>query len=179
MTASETQELIRLAAAGDAAAFARLLDGHYMIIYKTAYKWCGHKADAEDIAQNVCMKLAEKLPSFRGDASFASWLYRLTINAAKDYYRTTGRAGSREKPFAEGFDVASGETPTDEKLIAAQHYAAIHALPPELCDAVLLVFGEDMNHRDAAKILGCAETTISWRIHKARKILKERGIAYG
>jgi RNA polymerase sigma-70 factor (ECF subfamily) len=155
-------------------AFARLLEGHYMVIYKIAYKWCGRREDAEDVAQNVCLKLADRLAGFRGDSGFTSWLYRITINAAKDYYRTTGKAYRREQAFADGFDPMSDEVAADEQLVARESYAAIHSLPEPIRDAVLLVFGEEMSHKEAAKILGCAETTVSWRIHKARKILQER-----
>lgn len=172
MTAQETSNLIRLAAAGDADAFARLVEGHYMMIYKIAYKWCGRREDAEDIAQNVCMKLAGKLDGFAGKASFTSWLYRMTINAANDYYRTTAKANKREMPFTEGFDAISDEVAVDDKMIAAEIFAAIHGLPEPIRDAVLLVFAEDMSHKEAAKVLECAETTISWRIFKARKLLK-------
>ncbi len=149
-----------------------------MMIYRVAYKWAGRREDAEDIAQNVCMKLPEKLAGFRGEADFSSWLYRLTINAAHDYLRTTGKAQAREQPFAEDFDPPSGDIPADRRLAAKQAMMAIHQLPADLRDAVLLVYAEDKNHKEAARILGCAETTISWRIFQARKKLRAAGIDY-
>lgn len=150
-----------------------------MTIYKSAYKWCGRREDAEDITQDVCVKLPKKLGSFKGDAAFTSWLYRLTINAAKDYYRTTAKAQTCELPFAEGFDAPSAEVAADEALAARQAMAKIHALPEPIRDAVLLVHAEGMSHKQAADILECAETTISWRIHKARKVLKGLRKQYG
>ncbi len=172
MGTQETSDLARQAAAGDAAAFARLVEAHYMTVYKIAYKWCGHRADAEDIAQDVFVKLPEKLKSFRGESAFTTWLYRLTVNAAKDYYRTTGRARGRELPFAEGFDAPSDEVAADDALAAKQAMAEIHRLPEGIRDAVLLVYVEELSHKEAAQILGCAETTVSWRIFQARKSLK-------
>lgn len=179
MTPQETSDLIGQAAAGDAGAFSRLLEVHYMTIYKIAYKWCGRREDAEDVTQDVCMKLPQKLSSFKGEAAFTSWLYRLTINAAKDYYRTTAKAQNRELPFAEGFDVPSAEVAADEVLAARQAMASIHALPEPIRDAVLLVHAEGLSHKQAANILECAETTISWRIHKARKSLEGLKKQYG
>jgi len=173
MTAEKTSDLIRLAAAGDAAAFARLCEGYYMTVYKIAYKWCGRREDAEDIAQEVFVKLPEKLAGFRFESSFSSWLYRLTINAANDYFRTKGKARGREFAFAEGFDAASDEVPADEQIASRQAFAEIYKLPSDIKDAVLLVFAEEMSHKQAADILGCAESTISWRIFQARKTLKE------
>ncbi len=172
MEAEDTSDLIRQAAAGDATAFRRLAECHYMLVYKIAYKWCGRREDAEDIAQEVFIKLPEKLGLFRGEAGFTTWLYRLTINAAKDYGRKSGATARRELPFTEGFDAASDEPGAERKLIAAEAYGAIHALPPPVRDAVLLVFAEEMSHGQAAKVLGCAETTVSWRIFQARKLLK-------
>lgn len=172
MEQKDTQLLLRQAAGGDAAAFARLAEEHYLLVYKVAYKWCGRRENAEDIAQDVFMKLPEKLAGFRGEASFTSWLYRITINAAKDYARTTGRHSAREVAFAEGFDAPSDEVAADEQIASRQAFAQVHALPEAVRDAVLLVYAEGMNHKQAAKILGCAETTVSWRIFQARKLLK-------
>lgn len=172
MEAVDNHHLIRQAAAGDAEAFTRLVEEHYMLIYRTAYKWCGRREDAEDIAQDVCVKLPEKLSSYRGESKFTSWLYRITINTAKDYGRAKGRVSRQEVAFVEGFDAASDEPGAEEQLAAAQAYQHIHTLPEGIRDAVLLVFGEDMNHKQAAEALGCAETTVSWRIFQARKLLK-------
>ncbi|MBI1274665.1 sigma-70 family RNA polymerase sigma factor [bacterium] len=172
MEVMDNEHLVRLAAAGDAKAFARLIEENYMLIYKVAYKWCGRRDDAQDIAQEVCMALAAKLSGYRGEAKFTSWLYRVTINAAKDYCRARERVNNREIAFSEGFDAASDEVNAEQRLLAAESYRHIHGLPEGIRDAVLLVFGENMNHKQAAAILGCAETTISWRIFQARKLLK-------
>ena len=172
MIETDTNALISRAVSGDADAFQNLAQRYYMIVYKIAYKWCGQREDAEDIAQDVFIKLPEKLDGFRGEASFTTWLYRLTINAAKDYARKASRIAGRERPFTEGFDAASNEVQADEQLMARQAYADIYTLPEPIRDAVLLVYSEEMNHKQAAIILGCAETTISWRIFQARKLLK-------
>jgi RNA polymerase sigma-70 factor (ECF subfamily) len=168
-----TAPLIAQAAAGDAAAFARLVESSYPMIYAAAYKWCASREDAEDIAQEVCAKLPEKLGSFRAEARFSSWLYRVTLNAVHDYGRTAGRHRRRERPFAEGFDPASADIPADRQLAARRALAEIHALPAELRDALLLVYAEGLSHREAAQVLGCAETTVSWRIFRARGLLKK------
>lgn len=164
--------LVKQAAGGDTSAFRRLCEAHYMLVYKIAYKWCGRREDAEDVAQELFIRLPGKLEGFRGDAAFTTWLYRLTVNAAKDYYRTKGKAYAREVAFTEGFDPPSQEIPADERMIAAESYAQVHKLPEPIRDAVLLVFAEGMNHKQAAFVLGCAETTVSWRIFQARKLLK-------
>ncbi|MDX1975963.1 MAG: RNA polymerase sigma factor [Rickettsiales bacterium] len=174
MTDSRDKAWVKQAVSGNSAAFSQLIEAHYMTIYKIAYKWCGKREDAQDITQEICVRLPEKLSSFKGNSTFVTWLYRLTINATKDYYRKSGRIAGRELAFTEGFDVASSEVPADEKLMAEQEFALVRQLPEAIYDAVLLVFAEGMSHGEAARVLGCAETTISWRIFQARRLLKER-----
>src|SRR5262245_55166741 len=83
--------LIRNAQGGDVASFAELIDLHYDTIYRFAWKWCGHRTNAEDIAQQSCIKLAVSLAQFRFQAAFRSWLYQLVISCARDWQRTQVR----------------------------------------------------------------------------------------
>ena len=87
MDAYDDIELVELSINGDARAFEHLVERYYTTVYGVSYKWCGVKEDAEDITQDVFVKLAGKLKTFGGKSSFKTWLYRMTINAAKDYYR--------------------------------------------------------------------------------------------
>ena len=81
------QELVRAAAGGDTEAFARLVRTYENKIYSLAFRMCGSADDASDIAQEAFLAAWRGLPSFRGDSGFATWLYRLTSNAAIDYLR--------------------------------------------------------------------------------------------
>ncbi|MDA0240990.1 MAG: RNA polymerase sigma factor [Proteobacteria bacterium] len=83
--ADEETALIKRAQGGDKGAFERLLQTHYDVMYRTAYKWCGNKMDAEDITQTACIKLARSIDGFRFESAFLTWLYRLVINTAKDW----------------------------------------------------------------------------------------------
>jgi RNA polymerase sigma-70 factor (ECF subfamily) len=107
MTASaDEQALIRRAQAGDRTAFEALLNQYYDVIYRIAYKWSGVRADAEDITQNVCIKLARSIGLFGFRSAFLSWLYPLVINTAKDWARqqkahvtvSDGEIDSRPRP---------------------------------------------------------------------------------
>jgi len=84
--------LIRRAQSGDAAGFAELVDLHYDTIYRFAWRWCGHTANAEDIAQLACIKLAASLTQYRFQSAFTSWLYRLVVTCALDWQRAQQRA---------------------------------------------------------------------------------------
>lgn len=164
-------ELAKLAAEGNEDAFKCLIERHYMTIYKIAYKFCGVREDAEDITQETLIKLVRALKSFRCDASFTTWLYRIVVNVANDHHRARDR---RKETNLEGVgDIIYDNPGQEEESSAKQVYSIISKLPVKLRKVVLLVFGEGMSHGEAAKILGCAETTISWRIFQARKILKK------
>ena len=84
-----TEELVRAAAAGDQDAFAQLVRLYENKVYSLALRMCGE--DAADVAQEAFLAAWRGLPSFRGEAGFATWLYRLTANAAIDHLRRTRR----------------------------------------------------------------------------------------
>ena len=166
-------KLVRLSVGGDARAFEHLVKRHYMTVYRLSYKWSGVKEDAEDIAQDVFVKLAGKLKTFRHKSSFKTWLYRITINTAKDFTRKYHNKRQPDMTFSLAQGAHNPAPPPDEKIEAAQLYREIGKLPEKQKMAVMLVFGEGLNHKEAAQALKCPEATISWRIFQARKKLKK------
>jgi RNA polymerase sigma factor (sigma-70 family) len=165
------KSLVARAVAGERAAFAELCDRHYDFIYRVACKWLGRRQDAEDIAQEVCVKLASVLKTFDGRSAFTSWLYRITLNAVRD----SQRAGKRRDRKHDGFASVhpEDEPPEQEDATAARElWAAVQMLPPQQQQAVMLVYAEEMNHAQASEIMGCKEATVSWHIHEARKTLR-------
>src|SRR3990170_3602343 len=92
-------DLIGLAQEGDRAAFGRLVERHYDFVYRVAWRWSGRKADAEDIAQEVCARLGRAIPGYRGGGAFTTWLYAMTMNAARDVMRKTARETAKAEAF--------------------------------------------------------------------------------
>jgi len=163
--------LIERAKDGDGEAFARLVEQHYAMIFRVAYKWCGNQADAEDVTQDVCVKLGHAIRGFKGTSAFSSWLYRVTLNAVRDFQRAHKR---RTQNIAAMAPVAETEYVPDmeTEMTQGQLWTFVRQLPDKQRDAVMLIFGEDMNHRQAADVMECAESTVSWHIHEAKKRLK-------
>ena len=171
MKEKNDDHLVELALDGNSQAFECLVRRYYDMIYAISYKWmCSHE-EAEDNAQDTLLKIARKLSSFDKRSSFKSWIYRITINNAKDLLRSRNKRETNE--LFEDHIIADSHN-GEEELVAKQLMQEIHQLPEKLRDALLLVSAEGMSHRDAAEILECGETTISWRIHKARKLLKQK-----
>jgi len=156
---------------GDRAAFAELVGRHYDFIYRTACKWLGRRQDAEDIAQEVCVKLAAAIKSFDGRSAFTSWLYRVTMNAVRDSQRANTRRGRYHDRLAE---VHPEDSPPEQEEATTSNelWAAVRSLPNQQRDAVLLVYAEEMSHAQAGEIMGCKEATVSWHIHEAKKTLR-------
>ncbi|MHA6690864.1 RNA polymerase sigma factor [Devosia sp. A449] len=166
-----TRALVVRAQNGDPDAFSELLESHYDQIFRTAWKWCGNRADAEDIAQDVCVKLGAALAGFDGRSAFSSWVYRITLNAVRDLQRAGQRRGKYADAYAE---VTPDEQPADQEEAATsrQLWIAVRGLPEKQRDAVLLVYAEELSHADAAEIMGIREATVSWHVHEARKTLR-------
>jgi RNA polymerase sigma-70 factor (ECF subfamily) len=164
-------ELAAQALGGDRLAFARLLERHYDLVYRVAYRYVGSAAEAEDIAQDVCLALVTRLGHFRGRSRFTTWLCAVTINACRDHLR---RRKSSQR-LIDRYVVQRAEDEADQAddaTRAAWLQEALERLEPNLRETVLLVVGEEFSHAEAAEALGCAESTVSWRMHMAKKRLR-------
>lgn len=166
-----TRALVARARNGDPEAFGELIEDHYDLIYRTAWKWCGNRVDAEDIAQEVCIKLGGAIAGFDGRSAFSSWVYRITLNAVRDVQRAGKRRGKYTDAYAE---VSPEDQPAEqeEATTSRQLWDAVRSLPEKQRDAVLLVYAEDLSHARAAEIMGIREATVSWHVHEARKTLR-------
>ena len=168
------ETLVKRAVDGDRAGFAALVSRHYDHIFRIAWKWCGSRDDAEDIAQDVCLRLARNIASFDGNARFSTWLYRVVLNATRDHHRRR-RADARKVADWQADPTqalrSTSDLATDDHRLS-ELWQAVRQLPEKQCDAVMLVFGEELSHADAARVLGCAEGTVSSNIHDAKKRLK-------
>ena len=169
---SDDEAAAKRAAGGDRDAMEWLLDAYYDRIHRMAWHWCGSPEAAQDIAQDVCVKLATSIAGFRAEAEFATWVWRITYNTAIDHLRRMRRV--QVTPPAEMMalvDQPACDTPESD-ADARDLWRAVRTLPAQQRDAVLLVYAEDMSHAEAAEILGCSANTVSWHLHEARKALR-------
>ena len=80
-------DLALKAKTGDGTAFRLLLERHYDMIYRLARRLLGSAIEAEDLAQDICLGLADRIASFRAESRFSTWLYRVVVNACSDHRR--------------------------------------------------------------------------------------------
>jgi RNA polymerase sigma-70 factor (ECF subfamily) len=162
--------LVFAAASGDRAAFEALLRRHYGRIHGLAWQLTGARADADDIAQDVCCTLVEKIGSFRGDAKFTTWLCGIVYNACRDLRRRRRSFSGFTEQLAVMIGLASQPDGRDlYDAIWVKH--AIARLKPAYRDTAVLVASQQLTHAEAAVILGVTESTIAWRMHEVRGML--------
>lgn len=162
---------LTLAQKGDRVAFQKLLELHYDMIYQVAYRFTGQCEDAEDITQDVCVGLASKLHSYRGEAKFKTWLYTIIVNACLDGHRKRERQYAQLIDYLE-FEAHDREVSHDNAQRVASLYRELAKLKEPFKETAFLVLAQDLSHAEVGKILGCSESTISWRLHEIRNKLK-------
>lgn len=161
-------DLLAAAQDGSRDAFEALLRRHYDRIHGLAWQLTGSRADADDIAQDVCCILAEKLGSFQGRAKFTTWLCGIVVNACHDLRRRRRSLRGLAESFAVMASLARGADGRDLHD-AMWIKSAIARLKPAYRETVVLVVGQQLTHAEAAEIMGVAEATISWRMHEVRR----------
>lgn len=164
------EDLALAAAGGDGAAYQLLLSRVYDRLFGLCFRLTGSRADAEDLTQDICLALPGKLSGYRAQAKVTTWLYRVAVNAATDrrrrqysYDRATQGWGAWEEDRV--------KTAQEGVAATAWLYRAMAHLSPTLRDTLALVL-DDVNHAEAAEILGVSEGTISWRVAEAKKKLR-------
>lgn len=167
-------DLITRAAGGDPAAFQALVERYRSMVYRVAYQFAGNHYDAEDIAQEVFIKVYRSLDKFRQDAQLTSWLYRIVMNACIDHRRRAAPAGAA--PFGDEAEQRLLNTPEEQPGPEARAYAGelgqvLESEIGRLPDGQRLVFV--MRHHQGLKLgeiadaLGLAEGTVKRQLHAA------------
>lgn len=163
----EDVELVAAAKQGDEQSFELLFERYYDTAYRMAFRLSGRQAAAEDIAQVAFVKVARSLHRFRGDAKFSTWLYRIVCNAAYDWRKKQKNTEQLQDFHLEGQSKQVTGAEQSREILEA-----LESLSPEERQAVVLSIYEGLTHAEIATISNCAESTVSWRFHKAKKKLK-------
>jgi RNA polymerase sigma-70 factor (ECF subfamily) len=128
----------------------------------------GSLADAEDLAQETFIHAYQHLEQFRSDARFSSWLYRIAVNQCLNWRKRAERQSRLHQEFAH--DAPSAQSRIDPRTQQVQE--ALLELSPKQRAAVILTCYDGLSHAEAARALGCSETTVSWRVFAAKRKLK-------
>jgi RNA polymerase sigma-70 factor (ECF subfamily) len=182
--ALEDQRLISGLQAGDEQAYEQLIERFQTPVYSLAWRLLSDPTDANDVVQEVFLKIFRNVGSFRGDSTLRTWVYRIAVNEAHNRRRWLFRHRRGETGIEETFDDAegrerpltdSGETPFDftmnreAQLLLEEGLAAIN---PVFSAALVLREVEDMSYEEIAAILEVSMGTVKSRIMRGREALR-------
>jgi RNA polymerase sigma-70 factor (ECF subfamily) len=168
------QDTVARARLGDRAAFEDLYKANRDRIYALCRRMCGNDVSlAEDLLQQAFIRAWDKLPGFRGDSLFATWMHRLTVNLVLSDRRIRVRRIQREKPIDEHVErTATGAVGTGVGL-RQDLEKAIGALPERARTVLVLYDIEGYRHAEIAEITGMAVGSSKAQLHRARKLVRE------
>ena len=175
---SSKESAVSRAQHGDVDAFGELYREHAGRVFALCVRMSGDRIRARELMQDVFVRAWEGLRSFRGDASFGSWLHRLAVNVVLTSVRAERRREARvslveDLADAESDHAAIRRVPATDPGSAIDLERAIAALPPGARSAFVLHDVEGFSHGEIAELMGLAEGTIRAQLHRARKLLME------
>ena len=171
--APDPQRLLDGAQGGDQRAFGLLLRTHDDRLRALAWKLLGDRDRMDDALQEAYVKAWRSLGTFRADADFGTWLYRITYNACIDELRR-----GADRPVLHDWTITAEQPavtgPGPERWAVASDWVArlLATLPPEQRATVVLVDGEGFDNQTAADMLGVAVGTVASRLFRARATLR-------
>lgn len=187
MSTGEEHHLIRAAQQGDSRAFDRLIHRYQGQIYRAMTRACANPELAQDVLQEAMIRAFRALPQFRGDASFATWLFRIAKNLCvrKQQQLLAHPTVSLDQPLSDEEDAESllrqmidysAQNPQQVVLdeeIRQKVREAVDKLPPNLREILILRDMEDLSNQETAERTGLTVAAVKARLHRARALLRE------
>ncbi|MEE8288082.1 MAG: RNA polymerase sigma factor RpoE [Nitrosomonadaceae bacterium] len=180
------QQLVERAQRGDKQAFDLLVIKYQRKLARLLSQFIRDAAEVEDVTQETFIKAYRSLSSFRGESAFYTWLYRIGINAAKNFLVAQKRRASNTtngfdigdaENFEEGSQLRELNTPESELMsrqIAQTVHQTLQALPEELRTAITLREIEGLSYEEIANIMNCPTGTVRSRIFRAREAIADK-----
>lgn len=166
-------DLVLQSQKGDPAAFEALVRTHQHMVHSLTFRMTGSLADAEDLAQEAFIRAYEQIGTFHGSSKFSTWLYRIAVNTCLNWKQSEARRFQLHTRAAEEMSAQLGGDESSLAASTSEVQIALLKLPAKQRAAIVLTIYDGMNHAEAAQVLGCSETTISWRVFAAKRKLKK------
>jgi RNA polymerase sigma-70 factor (ECF subfamily) len=176
------QELIAATLARETAAFGELVQRYQNRLYGALVHMLGSTEDARDVAQEAFVLAFQKLTTFRGDAQFYSWLFRIAMNAAVNFRRKNRSLGlsidaSKERTGSEPLDLNRDARPEQPLELAERQRIvrdALAQMTEEFRDALVLADMEELSYEEISQVLQIPIGTVRSRIHRGRAELRDK-----
>ncbi len=164
--------IVRRAQNGDQSAFEVLYREHVGHIYALCLRVSGDPARAEELTQDAFVRAWAKLESFRGEAAFSSWLYRLALNVVFASQRSERRRWARVRTVVESSS-SRGSSAESAPGAGIDLERAIRSLPAGARAVFVLHDIDGYSHKEIAELMGVAPGTSKAQLHRARRLLRE------
>jgi RNA polymerase sigma-70 factor (ECF subfamily) len=175
-------ECVRRLQRGDTEAFTPLVQRYQRTIFNLAYRMLGDYDDAAEVSQEAFLSAYRSIGSFRGDASFSTWLYRIAVNHANTRRKSAALWQQRTAPIESIEPPSDGDADpanaVERKELRRQVQAALNELTSEDAAIILLRDLQDVPYEEVAQVLGIPIGTVKSRLHRARRALKARLAPY-
>ena len=174
------RDMIERASRGDAAAFNRLMEQHERRMYAVAPRMCGNREDAQDCLQEAMLRVYRAIGGFKGQSSFSTWVYRITMNTCLDELRrkknrqSTSLDSLLDMGWSPSDDTNAPEKQAIRSELRRNLNRAIQELPEEMRSAVVLRDIQGFSYEEIAHMLEINVGTIKSRISRGREKLREK-----
>jgi RNA polymerase sigma factor (sigma-70 family) len=172
------EQVIESVRAGDTRQFAELVLRHQDAVYGMARRFVDSAADAEDIAQEVFLRVHRGLEGYKGDARFSTWLYRITWNLCTDWVRRHRKPGRGSVSMEDTGELEDGRAGVEDGLIDEEQRRnvrqALGAMDRKYSSVISLLYYQKLSYEQMAEVLGVPLKTVETRLYRARKLLRAR-----
>jgi RNA polymerase sigma-70 factor (ECF subfamily) len=169
-------ELIERAQQGDKVAYSELIQKHHRTVEKFAFQ-CGVKVhDIPDVTQEVFVKLYRFLHQFKRER-FTTWLYKITLNTTRDYYRKESKEKEKEEKLNNHVEMKYSTKSAEDRVVVFEedrelHYV-IQSLDEKYRNPIILFYFHDLSYEQIADVLNIPLTTVKTRLLRAKGQLKD------
>jgi RNA polymerase sigma-70 factor, ECF subfamily len=166
-------EIVRQIQSGDAAAFDELMRRYKRPVVNFIFRMLGNAQDADDVAQDVFVRVYQNLDTYRPETKFSTWLFALARNAAIDRIRWRSRHRTESIESAPELIASSGTAEeVNTREIGDQIAAAIAKLPEDQKTAIVLCEFHGMSYAEIAGVMRCSEKSVESRLYRAKQTLR-------
>ena len=168
-------QVIKACQRGDRDAFRMLFEAYKDRVFSIAVYSLGDRAVADDVTQQIFLKLFTAITQFRGDSEFTTWLYRMVVNACHDERRRTKRLTAwADSAGQSAYARKPQESQYARQEIAGVVQAAIRQLKPNFRMPILLKYIEGLSYDEIAEVMGCSKGTVASRLNRGHTELAKR-----
>jgi RNA polymerase sigma-70 factor (ECF subfamily) len=177
------QLLIEKLRAGDQTAFRDMVEARQGLVYNTVIGFLQHPEDAEDVTQEVFIKVFESIGQFKGESAFTTWLYRIAVTSALEFLRKKSRKkrsglisrlfGDDNTPLSDPADFVHPGVKLDQRENARLLFEAMRMLPENQRIAFTLHKVEGLSYQEVASIMAVSVSAVESLFHRAKQNLKK------